>query len=181
MQTRRDGDGKRRLGCMTASLALLLTVLGPASGKAQETVADGKRISLEYTVTFADKRVFDSNVGQEPLVYIHGSKERVPFFSPHLTGLKAAETKQFAMPPEDVYGLDDPERIIEVPKDTIPEDRQKVGETIEGRSPEGRPLFAKVLEIKAETVVIDTNHPLAGETLFFDVKILKVETVSEQP
>ena len=42
------------------------------------------------------------------------------------------------------------------------------------------PLYAEVLEIKAETVVIDTNHPLAGETLFFDVKILKVETVSEQ-
>ena len=179
MQTKRDGDGKGRILFATMSLAFLLTVLGPASGDAQETVADGKRVSLEYTVTFEDKTVFDTNVGKEPLVYIHGSEKRVPFFSKHLTGLKVEETKQFAMPPEDVYGPDDPERIIEVPKDSIPEDRRKVGEKLEGRSPEGRPLYAEILEVKAETVVIDTNHPLAGETLFFDVKILKVETVPE--
>ncbi len=179
MQTRRDGRG--RILFVPVNLALLLTVLGPLPGGAQETVAGGKRVSLEYTVTFADKTVFDSNVGKEPLVYIHGSEKRVPFFSKHLTGLKVEETKQFAMPPEDVYGPDDPERIIEVPKDTIPEDRRKVGEKLEGRSPAGRPLYAEVLEIKAETVVIDTNHPLAGETLFFDVKILKVEAVAAQP
>jgi len=164
----------------TVSLAFLLTVLGPTPGDAQETVADGTRVSLEYTVTLEDQTVFDSNVGKEPMVYLHGSEERVPFFSKHLTGLKEAETKQFVMPPEDVYGPDDPERIIEVPKDTIPEDRRKVGQKLEGRSPEGRPLFAEVLEIKAETVVIDTNHPLAGEKLFFDVKILKVEAVTKQ-
>ena len=178
MQARRDGKGW--IFFTATSLALMLTVLGPVPGNAQETVADGKRVSFEYTVTLEDKTVFDSNVGKEPMVYIHGSEKRVPFFSKHLTGLKEEETKQFVMPPEDVYGLDDPERIIEVPKDSIPEDRRKVGEKLQGRSPEGRPLFAEVLEVKAETVVIDTNHPLAGETLFFDVKILKVETVSEQ-
>ena len=181
MQTRRYGDGKGRTLFTVTSLALVLTVLGPSPGDAQETVADGKRVSLEYTVTLEDKTVFDSNVGKEPLVYIHGSEKRVPFFSKHLTGLKVEETKQFAMPPEDVYGPDDPERIIEVPKDSIPEDRRKVGEKLEGRSPEGRPLYAEVLEVKAETIIIDTNHPLAGETLFFDVHILKVETVTEQP
>ena len=180
MQAIRYGDGRGRILFATISLAFLLTVLGPASVNAQETVAEGTRVSLEYTVTFEDKTVFDSNIGKEPLVYIHGSEKRVPFFSKHLTGLKEAETKQFAMPPEDVYGPDDPERIIEVPKDSIPEDQRKVGERLEGRSPEGRPLYAEVLEVKAETVVIDTNHPLAGEKLFFDVKILKVETVSGQ-
>ena len=181
MQTRRDGGGKGRILFTAMGLALMLTILGPTPGGAQETVADGRRVSLEYTVRFEDKTVFDSNVGKEPLVYIHGSQERVPFFSKHLTGLKVEETKQFAMPPEDVYGPDDPERILEVPKDSIPEDRRKVGEKLEGTGPEGRPLYAEVLELKAETVVIDTNHPLAGEKLFFDVKILKVETVSEQP
>ena len=181
MQTGRYGDGKGRIFFTAASLAFLLTILGPVPGNAQETVADGKRISLEYTVTLEDQTVFDSNVGKEPMVYIHGSEKRVPFFSKHLAGLKAEEAKQFVMPPEEVYGPDDPERIIEVPKDTIPEDRRKVGEKLEGRSPEGRPLYAEVLEVKAETVVIDTNHPLAGETLFFDVKILKVETVTGQP
>lgn len=181
MRTIRYGDGKGRILFTTLSLVLMLTVLGPTPGDAQEAVADGTRVSLEYTVTFEDKKVFDSNVGKEPLVYIHGSEKRAPVFSKHLTGLKAAETKQFVMPPEDVYGPDDPERIIEVPKDSIPEDRRNVGEKLEGRNPEGRALHAEVLEVKAETVVIDTNHPLAGETLFFEVKILKVETVSEQP
>ena len=164
----------------TSSLALMLTVLGYAPGYAQEAVADGKRVSLEYTVALEDKTVFDSNVGKEPLVYIHGSKKRVPFFSKHLTGLKANETKKFEMPPEDVYGKDDPERIIEIPKDSIPEDRRKVGEKLEGRDPKGRPLYAEVLEVKAETIRIDTNHPLAGEKLFFDVKILQVENAPDK-
>ena len=178
MQTILYGGEKGRIFFTTLSLVF---VLGYAPGYAQETVADGKRVSLEYTVTLEDKTVFDSNVGKEPLVYIHGSKERVPFFSKYLAGLKAKETKQFEVPPEDVYGKDDPERIIEVPKDSIPEDRRKVGEKLKGRSPEGRPLYAEVLEVKAETVRIDTNHPLAGEKLFFDVKILKVENAPEQP
>ncbi len=180
MQTTLYGGEKWQIFFAPLSLMLMLTVLGPAPGYAEETVADGKRVSLEYTVTLEDKTIFDSNVGKEPLVYIHGAKERVPLFSKHLTGLKAKETKKFEMPPEDVYGQDDPERIIEIPKDRIPEDRRKVGEKLEGRDPKGRPLYAEVLKVKAETVRIDTNHPLAGEKLFFDVKILKVEKVPQQ-
>lgn len=158
----------------TLSLGVILTVFGYAPGYAAETVADGKRVSLEYTFTLQDKTVIESNVGKEPMVYIHGSK-RVPLFSKHLTGLKTNETKKFEMSPEDVYGSDDPKRIFEVPIDSLPEDKRNVGEKLEGRSPEGKPLYAKVLEVKEKTIVIDTNHPLAGETLFFDVKILKVE------
>ena len=175
MQTLLSGYEKWGVVFATASLGLMLTVFEYTPGYAQETVADGKRVSLEYTLRLKDKTVFDSNVGKEPMVYIHGSKERSPFFAKHLTGLKVKETKKFEMLPEDVYGKDDPERIIEVPKDSIPEDRRAVGEKLEGRDPRGKPLYAEVLEIKDKVVVIDTNHPLAGETLFFDVKILEVE------
>ena len=174
MQGVRDRRKKRILFLRALSLGLIWTVLGDAPGYAAETVADGKHVSIEYTVKLKDKTVFDSNVGKEPMNYTHGSK-KVPFFAKHLTGLKAKETKKFSMPPDDVYGPDDPERVIEVPKDSIPEDRRKVGTKLEGRDPKGKPLYAEVLEIKEKVIVIDTNHPLAGETLFFDVKILKVE------
>ncbi len=155
---------------------LCLTAATIANAEELE-VAQGRKVSLEYTVTLEDKSILDANVGKEPMVYVHGSDEKVPLFAKHLVGLKADETKKFEMSPEDVYGPDYPKRIFEVPIDTLPEDKRNVGEELERRSPEGKPLFMKVLEVKEKTIVIDTNHPLAGETLFFDVKILKVEKV----
>ena len=143
-------------------------------------VAQGRKVFLEYTVTLEDKSIFDSNVGKEPMVYVHGSDEKVPLFAKHLVGLKADETKKFEVSPEEAYGALNPEKVIEVPKENIPEERWKTGAKLKGQGPKGQPLYAQVVEVKDKTIVIDTNHPLAGKKLFFDVKILKVETGEPQ-
>ena len=158
---------------------LCLTIITIANAEELE-VAQGRQVSLEYTVTLEDKSIFDSNVGKEPMVYVHGSDEKVPLFAKHLVGLKADETKKFEVLPEEAYGALNPEKVIEVPKENIPEERWKTGAKLQGQGPKGKPLYAQVVEVKDKTIVIDTNHPLAGKKLFFDVKILKVETGEPQ-
>ena len=67
------------------------------------TVTDGKRISIEYTLTLSDKTQFDTNVGREPLTYTQGSQEILPTLQKALVGLKVGETKQVTLSPQDGY------------------------------------------------------------------------------
>ena len=136
--------------------------------------AQGRKVFLEYTVTLEDKSIFDSNVGKEPMVYVHGSDEKVPLFAKHLVGLKADETKKFEVSPEEAYGALNPEKVIEVPKENIPEERWKTGAKLKGQGPKGQPLYAQVVEVKDKTIVIDTNHPLAGKALTSAIKLIKI-------
>ena len=161
---------------IVSGLCLMVTIIANAE---ELEVAQGRKVSLEYTVTLEDKSIFDSNVGKEPMVYVHGSDDPVPLFAKHLVGLKADETKKFEVPPEEAYGALNPKRVIEVPAENVPEERRKAGARLQGQGPKGKPLYAQVVEVKDKTIVIDTNHPLAGRKLFFDVKILKVEKAAK--
>lgn len=138
-------------------------------------IADGKQVSLEYTLTLEDKSQIDSNVGKEPLVFTQGAHEIIPGLEKKLFGMKVGESKKIEVSPEEGYGPVDPQRKQEVEKAKIPEDARKVGAKLTGQGPDGRMVFAQVAEVKDNTVILDLNHPLAGKKLFFDIKVLKVE------
>ena len=159
-------------------LGIVSLGLGTGPLKAEEIVMAGAQVSIEYTLTLEDGRVLDTNVAGDPMVYIHGSDKRSPIFAKYLEGLGTNETKQFTMLPEEHYEAHEPEKIIEVPVATIPDNKRFLGATLEGRSEQGHPLYGKVLALKDNIIVLDTNHPLAGETLFFEVKILAVKQPS---
>lgn len=165
----------------TACFVLALTAWGWAEDKkgGDATIADGKQVSLEYTLTLEDKSQIDSNVGKAPLVYTHGSHEIIPGLEKQLTGLKVGDKKRIEVSPEEGYGVVDPERKQEIEKDRIPEDARKVGAKLTGQGPDGQLVFAQVTEVKENTIVLDLNHPLAGKKLIFDIKVLKVENAPE--
>jgi FKBP-type peptidyl-prolyl cis-trans isomerase SlyD len=140
-----------------------------------DVIADGKKVSLEYTLTLEDKTTVGTNVGKEPLVYTQGNHEIIPGLEKQLTGLKKGESKRIEVSPEEGYGKVDPARKQEVPKERIPEDARKVGSRLTGQGPDGQPIFAQVTEVKDSTIVLDMNHPLAGKKLIFDVKVLNIE------
>jgi FKBP-type peptidyl-prolyl cis-trans isomerase SlyD len=121
------------------------------------------KVTLEYTLRLSDNQVVDSTVGQEPLSYIHGQHEIVPGLEKALTGMKAGETKRIAVPAQDAYGPYDPKRRVTVPKGRVPS-AVKAGTRL--RSKDGQE--ATVLEVKGDSVLVDTNHPLAGKNLVFD-------------
>jgi len=142
------------------------------------TVSDGKTISMEYTLTLENKEVLDTNVGGEPLTFTQGSHQIIPGLETALTGMKAGESKQVTVVPEQAYGEVKPKALQEVPIDQIPPDARKVGVQLQGKDGQGRTVHPKVAEVKEQVVVLDFNHPLAGKTLYFDVKILDVQTAT---
>ena len=163
----------------------LLTVLGIVIGMpvihaetvnsaSKAVVSKGKHVSLEYTLKLNDKDVVESNVGGEPMTYVQGAEEIVPGLEKALEGMSVGDKKHVVVKPADAYGEVDQKAIQEVKKSLVPEHAWKVGAELEARGPEGESLFPHVTEVKADSVVLDFNHPLAGKTLYFDVKVLDI-------
>jgi FKBP-type peptidyl-prolyl cis-trans isomerase SlyD len=165
---------------LSFSLILLSTVLGADLSGAGEkaapmTVSAGKEITIEYTLKLEDQTTVDSNVGAEPFKFIQGEHRILPGLETGIEGLKVGDKKQVRVKPEDGYGPVDPEAYQEVEKSRISSEAVVVGSLLEGTDPSGNPIRARVSEIKESTVVLDLNHPLAGKTLIFDVKILGIQ------
>jgi FKBP-type peptidyl-prolyl cis-trans isomerase SlyD len=164
--------------------ALLATTLTPAASQAadtKQTITEGKSVSLEYTLTLDDKSVVESNVGKEPLTYTHGTRQIIPGLEKALEGLTVGDTKEVTVAPADGYGEKDPEALQEVQKKLVPPDALVVGSRLQGKAPDGHMVYPRVAEIKDDTVVLDFNHPLAGKTLHFDVKILDITQEQSPP
>lgn len=139
------------------------------------TIKEGAKVSLEYTLKLEDATVVDTNVGGEPLTYTQGSQQIIPGLEKKLEGLKEGESHQIVVPPEEAYGAVNPSAFQEVSKEQIPSEGLKVGAMLQGQDANGRSIPLRVAEIRDESVLLDFNHPLAGETLHFDIKILNVE------
>ena len=170
-----------RVVCCTLLVASAMTTSAQADsqeGGSPMTVSEGKSISMEYTLTLENKEVLDSNVGGEPLTFTQGSHQIIPGLETALDGMKAGERKQVTVAPEQGYGKVDPQAIQEVPIDQIPPDARKVGVQLQGKDGQGRVVHPTVTEVKEQVVVLDFNHPLAGKTLYFDVKILDIQAAT---
>ena len=162
-------------------LAMTLTPVASQTADTKQTVTEGKNVSLEYTLTLDDKSVVESNVGKQPLTYTHGTRQIIPGLEKALEGLAVGDTKEVTVAPSDGYGEKDPEALQEVQKKLIPPDALVVGARLQGQAPDGHMVYPRVAEIKDDTVVLDFNHPLAGKTLHFDVKILDINQEQSQP
>lgn len=136
-------------------------------------VTKGKVISLEYTVKLDDDNVVDTNVGKDPLTYTQGSNQIIPGVESALEGMEVGQTKQAVVQPKEGYGEKDPNAFQEVAKEKVPRD-VKVGTQLHGKDASGREIRPIVSAIKDETVLLDFNHPLAGKTLFFDLKVVSI-------
>lgn len=153
----------------------------PHKGGSKLIVSDGKQVSLEYTLKLEDKTVVESNVGREAMTYTHGAHEIVPGLEKALEGLVVGDRKLVEVKPADGYGEVDPKAFQEVKKSQIPEKAWKVGAELEAKNPDGQSMFPRVAEVKGETVVLDFNHPLAGKTLLFEIKVLDIKPGAKKP
>jgi len=139
-------------------------------------IENGSTVQLEYTLKDDAGAVLDSNTGRPPLTYVQGQQQIVPGLEKALNGMRAGEEKNVVVKPEDGYGAVDPAAQTEVPKQMLPADALTVGTQLVARSRTGETMLVRVKEVKEATVIIDLNHPLAGKTLHFDIKILGVES-----
>jgi FKBP-type peptidyl-prolyl cis-trans isomerase SlyD len=144
-------------------------------------IADKMVVSLHYTLKNAAGEVLDSSEGAEPLSYIHGASQIVPGLERELAGLKAGESKDVVVRPEDGYGVPDPQGIFGVPRAAFPpEAKLEVGESFVGEDDEGQAVPVRVIEVRPDMIMVDANHPLAGETLYFHVDVRDVREATAE-
>ena len=141
-------------------------------------VEAGKQVSIEYSLSIEPEGVVDTNVDSDPLTYVQGTQQIVPALEKALEGMEVGQTTEISISPQDGYGERSDEALQEVSKSQVPEEAQKEGVVLQGRDQNGGVVNARVAEIKDETVILDLNHPLAGKTLQFSVKILDIQEQS---
>jgi FKBP-type peptidyl-prolyl cis-trans isomerase 2 len=145
--------------------------------KDDKVVKDGMVISLEYTLIGQDGKVMESNRGKEPLKYIQGEKTGMPpGLEKELVGMKVGQEKHVRL--ENAYGAVNPQAFQEIPKKQIPPNELKqikVGSMVPLTTPNGQEISAPVSEIKEKTIVVNLNHPMAGKTLVWVVKVLDIQ------
>lgn len=138
-------------------------------------IEEGSKVTIHYTLK-VDGQVVDTSQGRDPLTYVQGQQQIIAGLEEQLSGLQAGQSTEVTVPPERAYGLPDPKAVQEVPRTAFqdPESLQKGG-VVQGKTSSGQEFQASVVELDAEKVILDLNHPLAGKTLTFEVEVVDVE------
>jgi FKBP-type peptidyl-prolyl cis-trans isomerase SlyD len=147
---------------------------------AAPAIENGSMVQLEYTLSDDAGKVIDSNKGQPPLTYTQGDRQLMAALESQLVGLRAGQEKKVVLKPDEAFGPIDPSAQTEVPKEVLPPESLVVGAQLMARTAAGEERPVVVKEIKDKTVVVDLNHPLAGKTLVFEIKVLGIEAPSKE-
>lgn len=143
-------------------------------------ISQNKMVSIEYEVIDQENgTLLDSNKGGSPLEFLVGSGQIIIGLENALMGAKIGDSIQATIAPEDAYGVYQSDFVQEVPRDQFEGIELKDGMTLFGQGEDGQTVQVSVKGFNDEVVMIDYNHPLAGKTLCFDVKVLDVREASE--
>jgi FKBP-type peptidyl-prolyl cis-trans isomerase SlyD len=145
------------------------------------TVVDDLVVSLDYVLQLDDGEVIDTSQDQEPLEYLQGRGQIIPGLEQAVYGMAVGEKKDVVVAPADGYGEHDPDAYEMVDRDVFPADLNlEPGTGLRMRDDSGEPLVAYVEEVRPDGVVLDFNHPLAGETLHFNVQIAGLRSATSE-
>lgn len=145
-------------------------------------IAQNTVVSIDYTLTNDEGEVIDSSEGRAPLVYMHGHGNIVVGLERALAGKQVGDNVHVSVPPAEGYGEHDPARIQAVPRTALPPDMNvQPGMQLMARGPDGGVFPLWVVQVEEDGIVVDGNHPLAGETLNFvvDVRAIRAATAEE--
>lgn len=143
-------------------------------------IADKTVVSIHYTLTNADGETLDSSVGQDPLVYLHGSNNIIAGLEAALLGKSAGDSLQVSVEAAEGYGELREELIQEVDRSAFEGvDEIDVGMQFMAQTPWGEQPVT-VVKVEGENITLDGNHPLAGQVLNFDVEVVEVRAASAE-
>jgi peptidylprolyl isomerase len=136
---------------------------------------NGDQVSVHYTGKLVDGSIFDSSIGEEPLVFTLGDEEVIEGFEEGVLGMSVGEKKTVVLAPEKAYGQRDDEMLIVVPIAEMPIDFEiEVGDELEIMDEEDEPFLVVVSQLSEDSVTLDGNPPLAGETLTFELELVAI-------
>ncbi len=144
-----------------------------------QQVKKGDTVKVHYHGRLTDGTTFDSSSGREPLQFEVGSGQVIKGFEDGVAGMNVGDKKTIQIPVEDAYGPKDENMLVEFPKSNFPEDlKPEVGMQLNMTNGGGQVIPVTIVEIGEESVMLDANHPLAGQDLIFDIELVEIEAKS---
>lgn len=146
----------------------------------KDSVQNNVVVSMEYTLR-VDNEVIDSSIGQEPLEFLAGHGNIISGLEREMIGMKVGDSKDVIVTPSDGYGEYDEEAFMDVPRGEFPQDMPvEEGLELTVRDDSGQARYARVDNVEGETVRLNFNHPLAGDELHFNVKVVGLREPTEE-
>ena len=140
-----------------------------------DIVKKGNRIKVDYTGTFDDGEVFDSSKGKQPLEFEAGAGQVIKGFDDAVIGMKVGDEKSIKIQPKDAYGEHHAEYTKDLPRQGVPPDMElKEGMMLIFSNEQGQKVPAVLKKVNKDTITVDFNHPLAGKTLNFKIKVVGI-------
>jgi peptidylprolyl isomerase len=135
----------------------------------------GDKVKVHYHGKLTNGETFDSSKGREPLEFEVGGGMVIKGFDKGVTGMNVGEKKTVNIPYDEAYGPKNPEMLIEIPKDKFPKDLDlEIGLPLSMGDGNGQTFQVVITQIKDNSVVLDANHPLAGEDLVFEIELVEI-------
>jgi FKBP-type peptidyl-prolyl cis-trans isomerase SlyD len=152
------------------------------------TISNNKVVSLSYVLRVDDQNgeVIETVEASRPLRFIFGTGQLLPKFEDHLQGLAVGASFSFRLSSADAYGNAQEEAVVTIPKSAfevdgeVDEEMLTVGSALPMMDTQGNRLEGVIVEVRPDEVVMDFNHPLAGDDLFFTGKVEDVREASEE-
>jgi FKBP-type peptidyl-prolyl cis-trans isomerase 2 len=135
----------------------------------------GDTVKIHFTCKLEDGTVFDTSAGKEPLDFVIGEHQVMPGLEEAVIGLTSGESKSFIIAPDKAFGPHLPEKVHIVEADQFPRDLQPaVDMKFEIKQEDGKTTVVRVTDVSESHITLDTNHPLAGKGLIFDIEIVEI-------
>ena len=135
----------------------------------------GNTVKVHYTGKLKDGTIFDSSESREPIEFTLGDGNMIKGFDAAVQGMNVGDDKSVTIPSEEAYGEKKEEMMVDIPVAQVPADiKPEVGMDLSIQNQEGQPMPVKVVHVDEEKITLDANHPLAGQDLIFDIKLVEI-------
>lgn len=137
----------------------------------------GDTVQIHYSGKLKDGTVFDSSEGRDPLEFKIGDNKIIPKLETSVVGMAVGDSMSVEIVAAEAYGPRRPDAVQSVERSAIPEEIDlTVGSQLQATGQDGQVVVLTVVQVDAESVVLDGNHPLAGEDLIFDIELVEIVT-----
>lgn len=140
---------------------------------------DGDKVKVHYHGRLRTGETFDSSQGRDPLEFTIGAGQMIKRFDDGVKGMQVGDKKTVEINADDAYGQKEADNLIEFPKDQFPPNTEpEVGAQLMLSNDDGQQFPVVIAEVKEESVILDANHPLAGQDLIFDIEMVDIQPAS---
>ena len=156
-------------------------ILERTNSEPRMKISDHAVVAMHYTLTNAEGAVLDSSEGQDPLTYLHGTGGVIIGLEAALLDKVVGDQFTAVIEPDDAYGLVDPSLMQIVPRSAFEGvESIEAGMRFTASGEQGQQQSVAIAAVNGDEITVDGNHPLAGQTLHFEVEVVSVRAATEE-